>query len=86
MPLSLLLIKRDIRVFKNSDIHLGIIFDDEQIDKFVKEAKKIKGKFHVYVFSFDDSVPKEEFKSMEGRIKLCPIPEVILHVYRKIFK
>jgi len=78
--------KKGYKVFKNSDIHLGIIFDDEQIDKFVKEAKSIKGKFHVYVFSFDDSVPKEEFKSMEGRIKLCPIPEVILHVYRKIFK
>jgi adenine-specific DNA-methyltransferase len=78
--------KKGYKVFKNSDIHLGIIFDDEQIDKFVKEAKNIKGKFHVYVFSFDDSVPKEEFKSMDGRIKLCPIPEVILHVYRKIFK
>jgi len=78
--------KKGYKVFKNSDIHLGIIFDDEQIDKFVKEAKNIKGKFHVYVFSFDDSVPKEDFKSMEGRIKLCPIPEVILHVYRKIFK
>ena len=74
------------KVFKNSDIHLGIIFDDEQIDNFVKEAKNIKGKFHVYVFSFDDSVPKEGFKSMKGRIKLCPIPEVILHVYRKILK
>ena len=34
----------------------------------------------------DVCVPKEDFKSMEGRIKLCPIPEVILHVYRKIFK
>ena len=78
--------KKGYKVFKNSDIHLGIIFDDEQIDRFVKEAKSIKGKFHVYVFSFDDSVPKEEFKSMEGRVKLCPIPEVILHVYRKIFK
>ncbi len=78
--------KKGYKVFQNSDIHLGIIFDDEQIDKFVKEAKNIKGKFHVYVFSFDESVPKEEFKSMEGRIKLCPIPEVILHVYRRIFK
>ena len=83
---KLIIDKKGYKVFKNSDIHLGIIFDYEQIDKFVKEAKNIKGKFHVYVFSFDDSVPKEEFKSMEGRIKLCPIPEVILHVYRKIFK
>ena len=78
--------KKGYKIFQNTDIHLGIIFDDEQIDRFVAEAKKIKGKFHVYVFSFDDSVPKEEFEEMEGRIKLCPIPEVILHVYRRIFK
>jgi len=78
--------KKGYKIFKNSDIHLGIIFKDEQIDKFIKEAKRIKGKFHIYIFSFDDSVPKEEFKEMEGRVKLCPIPEVILHVYRRIFK
>jgi len=29
---------------------------------------------------------KKDLKVMEGRIKLCPIPEVILHVYRKILK
>ena len=78
--------RKGFKIFKNTEIHLGIIFDDEKIDKFVKEAKKINGKFHVYVFSFDDTVPKEEFKELKGRVKLCPIPEVILHVYRRIFK
>jgi hypothetical protein len=23
---------------------------------------------------------------MKGKVKLCPIPEAILHVYRRIFK
>lgn len=78
--------KKGYKIFKNTDIYLGIIFDEEQINKFVNDAKKIKGNFHVYVFSFDDSVPEEEFKDMKGRIKLCPIPEVILHVYRRILK
>jgi len=78
--------KKGYKIFKNSEVHLGIIFDEDDIKDFVKDAKEIKGKFHVYVFSFDDTVPKEEFEELEGKIKLCPIPEVILHVYRRIFK
>ena len=78
--------KKSYKIFKNTDIHLGIIFDDERIDSFIKDAKKIGGDFNVYLFSFDETVPKEEFKELRGKIKLCPIPEVILHVYRRIFK
>ena len=78
--------KKGYKIFKNTDIHLGIIFDEEEIKSFVKDAKEITGKFHVYVFSFDDSVPKEEFEQLKGKVKLCPIPEVILHVYRRIFR
>jgi adenine-specific DNA-methyltransferase len=78
--------KKGYKIFKNSDIHLGIIFDEDDIKDFVKDAKEIKGKFHVYVFSFDDTVPKEDFEHLKGNIKLCPIPEVILHVYRRIFR
>jgi adenine-specific DNA-methyltransferase len=74
------------KIFKNDKIHLGIIFDDEYIDEFVKEAKKISGKIHVYVFSHDDSVPTSEFKTIKSKVSLCPIPETILKVYRKVFK
>lgn len=78
--------KEGYKIFKNTDIHLGIIFDEDEIDSFIKDAKEIKGKFNVYVFSLDDSVPEKEFRSMKGKVKLCPIPEAILHVYRRIFK
>ncbi|MHA1215614.1 MAG: site-specific DNA-methyltransferase [Candidatus Hodarchaeales archaeon] len=78
--------KKGFKIFRNSNVYLGIIFDDEAVDDFVAEAKKIKGKFHVYVFSLDDSVPDYEFRELKGRVKLCPIPEVILHVYRRVFK
>lgn len=74
------------KIFKNDAVHVGIIFDDEEIGGFVKEAKKIKGRFNVYVFSLDDTVPSKEFKELKGRVSLCPIPEVILHVYRRVFK
>jgi hypothetical protein len=78
--------KRGYKIFKNTDHYLGIIFDEEEIEGFVKEAKKVKEKMHVYIFSLDDSVPEGEFKELKGRIKLCAIPEAILHVYRRIFK
>lgn len=75
----------NFKIFKNSNHYLGIIFDDDVSD-FIEEAKTIKGKINVYAFSLDESVPEKEFKSIKDRIKLCPIPEVILHVYRRIFK
>lgn len=78
--------KKEWKIFKNKDHHLGIIFDEDSIEDFVKEAKKIDGKIHVYVFSLDESVPTKEFKDLKNKVKLCPIPEVILHVYRRIFK
>lgn len=77
---------KKFKIFKNDKIHLGIIFDDEYIGEFVKEAEKISGKIHVYVFSHDDSVPTSEFKTIKSKVTLCPIPETILKVYRKVFK
>ncbi|MDP2666912.1 MAG: site-specific DNA-methyltransferase [Candidatus Diapherotrites archaeon] len=78
--------KDGFKIFKSPKTFMGIIFDEEKIGDFVKEVQKIPGKFNVYVFSFDDSVPESEFKSIKSRVKLRPIPEVILHVYRRIFK
>lgn len=77
---------KEWRIFKNHDYYLGIIFDEDYIEDFVKEAKKLDKKIHVYVFSLDESVPEKEFKELKNKAKLCPIPEVILHVYRRIFK
>lgn len=77
---------KKFKIFKNDKIHLGIIFDDEHIDEFVNEAEKISGKIYVYVFSHDDSVPTKEFKTIKNKVTLCPIPEAILKVYRKVFK
>ncbi len=73
------------KIFKNNNIYLGIIFDDEYIEDFIKVAQKIEGKFNVYVFSHDDNVPTKEFKALKNRATLCPIPETILKVYRKVF-
>lgn len=75
------------KIFKNNTgTHLGIVFDDEGIDKFKIELKKLKKKITVYVFSLDESAREEEFEDVIDLTTLKPIPEVILNVYRRIFK
>lgn len=78
---------KDYRIFKNSqNKHLGIIYDDDGIEPFKKEVKKMKKKFVVYVFSLDESAREEEFEDTAKFVELKPIPAVILNVYKRIFK
>jgi len=74
------------KIFKNSDHYTGIIWDQTAIPEFKKAIKDIKGKFSVYVFSLGDETFDEEFKDVKQKVKLSPIPEAILKVYRRIFK
>lgn len=78
---------QDFRVFTNGkNKHLGIIYDDDGIEPFKKEVKKLNQKFIVYVFSLDESAREEEFEDIEKLVELKPIPAVILNVYKRIFK
>jgi adenine-specific DNA-methyltransferase len=74
------------KIFKNSKHYTGIIFDQAAIPSFKKEIKNINGKFSVYVFSLGDETFDEEFTDVKQKVKISPIPEAILRVYRKIFK
>jgi adenine-specific DNA-methyltransferase len=74
------------KIFKNSNHYTGIIWDQTAIPEFKKEIKDIKGKFSVYIFSLGDETFDEEFEDVKQKVKLSPIPEAILRVYRRIFK
>jgi len=77
----------DYAIFKNGEgKHLGIVYDDDGIDPFKKEAKRLNRKLVVYVFSLDESAREEEFKDVEKLVEPRPIPAVILNVYRRIFR
>ena len=76
----------DFKIFKNSEEYLGIIFYEEAINDFKKAIKKIKGHFNVYVFSLGDDPHEKQFVDAKNKVTLCAIPEVILKVYREIFK
>src|SRR3989338_3162806 len=79
--------EKHLRIFKNNqNKYLGIVYDDDGIEPFKKEAKKMKKKFVVYVFSLDESAREEEFEDMVNMVQLKPIPAVILNVYKRIFK
>lgn len=77
---------KEFKIFKNHNHHTGIIFDQLAIKEFKKAIKDIKGKFSVYVFSLGDDSFEDEFEDIKQKVKLSPIPEAILKVYRRIFK
>ena len=78
--------RKDFKIFKYNNYYTGIIFDQLAIPEFKKAIKDIKGKFSIYVFSLSDETFDEEFTDVKQKIKLSPIPEAILRVYRRIFK
>ncbi|MBU1153731.1 site-specific DNA-methyltransferase [bacterium] len=74
------------KIFKNHDHYTGIIFDQLAIEDFKKAVKGIKGKISVYIFSLGDDSFEDEFEDIKQKVKLSPIPEAILKVYRRIYK
>ncbi len=76
----------DFKIFKNHGKYLGIIFHEDSISEYVKAVKKIDGHFNTYTFSMTDDPHAEEFSMVDKKVTLCAIPEVILKVYREIFK
>lgn len=76
----------DFKIFRNHDKYLGIIFHEDSISDYKKAIKNIKGHFNTYTFSMTDDPHKEEFADVADKVTLCAIPDVILKVYREIFK
>ncbi len=77
---------KDFKIFKNHDHYTGIIFDQLAIKDFKNAIKDIKGKISVYIFSLGDDSFEDEFEDIKQKVKLSPIPEAILKVYRRIYK
>lgn len=78
--------KKSFKIYKNTNHYTGIVFDQMVIPDFKEAIAELKGKFSVYVFSLGDDSFEDEFKDIKQKVKLSPIPEVILRVYRRIFK
>jgi len=78
--------RKKFKIFKNNKHYTGIILDQLVIPQFKKTIKGFKGRFSVYVFSLGDDTFEEEFSDIKQKVRLSPIPEAILRVYRRIFR
>lgn len=78
--------KNAFAIYDNQKQMTGIIYDEDAISDFKKEAKKHKKPLVIYVFSYDHTYNEEDFEGLENLRTVKPIPEVILNVYRKIYK
>ncbi len=76
----------DYRIYQKGKKFLGVVFDIDAIADFKKEAKKHKGNFVIYCFSYTEATPEKEFKGLKNKYVLKPIPAVILRIYLEIFK
>ena len=82
------LVEEDLnfRIYVKGNKYLGIIFNEEAIEPFKKKANKLEGQFIIYCFSYTGVLPEKEFADMKNKHRIEPIPEIILKVYREIFK
>lgn len=77
----------NFKIFHKEKNYLGIIFDEEAVKAFIMEANKLGGKFAIYCFSYGEFPPEKEFsEGMKNQYTIKPIPEIILKIYREIFK
>jgi len=77
--------REKFKIFKNARHYTGIIYDQLSIPAFKKAIKNIDGHLSVYIFSLGDDTFDEEFADLTHKVRIFPIPESILRVYRRIF-
>lgn len=76
---------KQYKIYTNGKIATGILFDLDAIKDFKKKITTLRIPAHLYVFSLTNDVFAEDFADLPMKHKLCPIPESILAVYRKLF-
>ncbi len=78
--------KDGYKIYRNHETVTGILFDLDEIEILKKEINKLNSLSHIYVFSLTDDTYASDFEDLAVKYELCPIPESILEVYRKLFK
>jgi adenine-specific DNA-methyltransferase len=74
------------KIFKNQDKYTAIIFEHKGISPFIKYIEGIDDVINTYIFTLSDDNFEEEFDNLTQKVKIIPIPESILRVYRRVFK
>ena len=74
------------KFFENKAKLTGILFDLSKMGEFKKKISKIGKPCSIYVFTLTNDTYDSDFSNLKVKYSLCPIPESILEVYRKLFK
>lgn len=73
-------------LFQNEKQITAIIYEEDYIDNCKIEIKKYEKPIVIYVFSYDKEYNHEDFNDLSRKIKIRPIPEAILNIYRRLYK
>ncbi|MFT4245347.1 MAG: DNA methyltransferase [Micrococcaceae bacterium] len=74
------------KVFKGLEAVTAIIFNDDSAADCIKaiEEANLATYVHLYVFSYNNYVPRDDWPQTDLDIEVCPIPVSILEVYRRL--
>jgi adenine-specific DNA-methyltransferase len=79
--------KAEFKIYKNDNHYTAIIFDVDHIGGLKDKLSKLENQpVNIYVFTLTNDTYSEDFLDIKQKHVLCPIPESILEVYRKIFR
>jgi len=76
---------KQYKVYTNGKINTGILFDLESVGDLKEKLDALELPAHIYVFSLSNDDHADDFSDLEVMHTLCPIPESILEVYRRLF-
>lgn len=75
------------KIFENNSKYTALLFNIDHADELKKHFSKLDHKqINLYVFSLTSDTYEDAFSDVNQPHKLCPIPESILEVYRRIFR
>jgi adenine-specific DNA-methyltransferase len=76
------------KIYENADTYSVIIFDPSAIETAKAEIVKLSSDkpVRIYIFSLANDSFGSDFADLTHNIQLCPIPESILEVYKRIFR
>jgi adenine-specific DNA-methyltransferase len=78
--------KKFIKIFKNNQHYTAILHQLDYFSEFISKLHKLDKEIHIYVFSLTSDTYEEDFKDLKQKYQLCPIPESILQVYKRVFR
>ncbi|TAK03672.1 site-specific DNA-methyltransferase [Patescibacteria group bacterium] len=76
---------KQFKIYRDVNHVTGILYNLDAISEFKKKISDLGLSASIYVFSLTTDTYDADFVDLEVKYTLCPIPESILEVYRKLF-